>query len=249
VVSTAIIGMLVTALVGGAIYGGQSSVNAGNRQRAVLLAEEGLEAARNLRAENFSKLTDGTHGLSLASGQWALSGSSDTNGIYTRTLTIATASPGVKLVTSAITWPQPGRPLGRVSLATNLGDLALLNQQASSLTINTGSWNVGGSGQRELRGLTLGNSGGAAIVVDKVTVAWTNAGRSLNEIQVNGTIVWSGTEGSGTLVDVQNFTVAPGTLAMSLNRLWFSGNMQSPGNTFVITFTLVDGSTKSVSLP
>src|ERR1041384_6828468 len=79
-----IFGMLVTAIVGAVIYGRNSTDGAGNRSRASLLAEEGLEAVRNIRDASYANLTDGTYGIAQSANQWALSGASDTSGIYTR---------------------------------------------------------------------------------------------------------------------------------------------------------------------
>ena len=84
--------LLATALVGSYLYGQESTALAGNRARAVLLAEEGLEAVRNIRDEgaegSFGTLTAGTYGLATSSNQWIFSGGSDATSIFTRTITI-----------------------------------------------------------------------------------------------------------------------------------------------------------------
>src|SRR3989344_2787064 len=76
ILSTSVFVLLVTALVGAYLYGQESTALAGNRARAALLAEEGLEAARNIRDAGFPNLTDGAYGLTTTSNQWNLSGSS-----------------------------------------------------------------------------------------------------------------------------------------------------------------------------
>src|SRR3989339_749416 len=81
--------LLVTSLVGAYLYGEESTALAGNRARATMLAEEGLEAARNIRDANFSNLSDGTHGLVISGNQWTLSGSSDVTDIFTRSISIS----------------------------------------------------------------------------------------------------------------------------------------------------------------
>ncbi len=102
--ATAIFGFLAVALAGALVYGQQSTANAGNRTRAVMLADEGLEAVRNIRDAAYTNLVDGTYGLAQAGGQWVLSGSSDTSSIYTRQVTIATVDASRKNVTASVGW-------------------------------------------------------------------------------------------------------------------------------------------------
>lgn len=109
---------LVTALVGAYLYGQESTALAGNRARATLLAEEGLEATRNIRDAGFSNLTDGTYGLAVSGNQWALSGTSDTTDIFTRQITISSAGPKRKSVTAGVVWQQNPQRTGSVSVIT-----------------------------------------------------------------------------------------------------------------------------------
>ena len=67
--ASAIFVLLVTALVGAYLYGQEATVLAGNRAQAVMLAEEGLEAVRNMRDFTFTALADGAYGLSTAGNQ------------------------------------------------------------------------------------------------------------------------------------------------------------------------------------
>jgi hypothetical protein len=104
-----VFGMIVTA-VGGSIMYGRTSTNAsGNRQRATMLAEEGLEAVRNIRDNSFSNLTDGTYGLSQSASQWALTGTSDSNNGFTRQITISSNGTNRKDVSSKVSWQQGGQ--------------------------------------------------------------------------------------------------------------------------------------------
>jgi Tfp pilus assembly protein PilV len=101
-----IFGMLVTVLVGAIIFGRESIATAGDRARAAQLAEEGVEAVRNIRDASYANLADGTYGLAQSGGVWTLSGASDTTDIYNRQITIATVDSKRKTVTSNVTWPQ-----------------------------------------------------------------------------------------------------------------------------------------------
>src|SRR6266545_1206197 len=103
-----IFGFLVTALVGAVVYGRSSTAIAGDRARAALLADEGIEAVRNIRDAAYGNLVNGTYGLAQSGGQWVLSGSSDTTDVFTRPITISDAGSNRKNITSTITWTSTG---------------------------------------------------------------------------------------------------------------------------------------------
>lgn len=118
--AVAVFSLLLTAFAGIFASGGQSSMLAGQRARAVFLAEEGLEAARNIRDENFSNLSNGTHGLSASGSQWSFSGTSDTTDIFTREIVISSVDAKRKQVTSRVAWQQNPQRAGSVSLVSYL---------------------------------------------------------------------------------------------------------------------------------
>lgn len=120
VLAAATFALLVTALIGSYFYGQESTALAGNRARAVMLAEEGLEAVRNIRDANFSNLSDGTHGLSTTGNQWNLSGVSDITGIFTRTITISSDGTNRKAVSCTVSWQQNPQRAGSVVLTSRL---------------------------------------------------------------------------------------------------------------------------------
>ncbi|MEK7153509.1 MAG: hypothetical protein AAB834_06170 [Patescibacteria group bacterium] len=104
--AAAVFGFLVTALIGAIVYGRSSTASAGERARATILAEEGVEAVRSIRDAGYANLTDGTFGLVQSGGQWTLSGSSDATGIFTRQVAIAPVDSVRKSVTVTVSWPQ-----------------------------------------------------------------------------------------------------------------------------------------------
>lgn len=106
--ASTIFAFLVTALTGALIYGRQSTANAGDRTRAVLLADEGCEAVRNIRDADYANLVNGTHGLSTGSGVWAFSGTSDTTDIYTRQINITEVDSNRKDITCTVSWNTGG---------------------------------------------------------------------------------------------------------------------------------------------
>lgn len=101
-----VFGFLVTTVAGAIIYGRISNADAGDHNRAMALAEEGLEAVRNIRDASFSNLTNSspTYGLVQSGGVWTLSGTSDTTGIFTRTVAISPVDSARKNVTVTVSW-------------------------------------------------------------------------------------------------------------------------------------------------
>ncbi len=142
--SVALFSIIVFSFMVAYLYGEESTSLAGNRARAVLLAQEGLEAVRNMRDSDFNSLIDGSYGLAVATGTWIFSGSSDTTGIFTRTITIGSLDVNRKHVTSTVTWQQNAQRTGSVSMATRLmywmkfviGDWTNPNTLASSVNIS-----------------------------------------------------------------------------------------------------------------
>lgn len=118
ILASAVFILLVTALIGAYLYGEQATILAGNRARAVMLAQEGIEAVRNIRDFNFTNLADGTYGLSTVGNQWSLSGSSDISDIFTRQIIIFSINPTRKSVTANVSWQQNPQRTGLVSLTS-----------------------------------------------------------------------------------------------------------------------------------
>jgi prepilin-type N-terminal cleavage/methylation domain-containing protein len=118
--SVSVFSLLVVAFIGTLLYGQESLVLSGTRNRATVLAEEGLEAGRNMRDDNYTNLFNGTHGLTTAGNIWSFSGTEDITDIYTRKISIAQVDADRKQVTSQVTWQQNGQRTGTVSLVTYL---------------------------------------------------------------------------------------------------------------------------------
>lgn len=147
--SGALFAIIISVLVGALIYGQESSQVAGTEFRATLLAEEGLEAVRNIRDNDFANLSNGTYGLSISGGKWTLVGVSDTTEIFNRTITISTPSTDRFQVTSNVTWSGTTQRAGSVSLVSYLnnwrktvaviGDWTNPNTSISTLDLSGGT--------------------------------------------------------------------------------------------------------------
>ncbi|HAT73706.1 MAG: hypothetical protein US30_C0007G0048 [Candidatus Moranbacteria bacterium GW2011_GWF2_36_839] len=118
--------LLVMTFVGAMIYGQESERTAGERARATFLAEEGLEAVRNIRDANFATIVNSptTYGLAVSGNVWTFSGTQDVmNGYFTRKITISDLSPvdfNAKRVISEVTWQQTPQRTGTITLSENI---------------------------------------------------------------------------------------------------------------------------------
>lgn len=113
--------IIVTFAIPSLLYGEESTMLSGQRQRAVIYAEEGLEALRNLRDANFSNLTiGGPYGLATSSGFWSLNGTSTTDGEFTRQIFIGNLGADRLVATSTVTWSQNLQRNSAISLTTYL---------------------------------------------------------------------------------------------------------------------------------
>ncbi|MEI6627212.1 MAG: prepilin-type N-terminal cleavage/methylation domain-containing protein [bacterium] len=119
--------------------------NSANKELATILAEEALEASRNIRDANFINLSDGNHGLSTSSNQWNLSGSSDIIGIFNRTLNISTINPDQKKVDVTISWADQVSKTNSLTLSTYFTNWRAILNTGIGLTVNKTVINHGGS--------------------------------------------------------------------------------------------------------
>ncbi len=100
-----VFGMIVTALSGALVYGRTSSADAGETNRAHYLAEEGVEAIRNIRDTSYASLpASGDWGLQKSGGVWTLAGTFDTSGVFSRKATFTTVDTTHKNVVVTVSW-------------------------------------------------------------------------------------------------------------------------------------------------
>lgn len=119
IIAVGILGSTVVGLFTGIIDAQLSTTLIGIKNQSLLYADEGLEAARNMRDKSWNSLSAGDYGLVISSGHWELSGTEDTNEFYTRVITIDAISSQKKRVTSSVTWNYAGKT-GTVFLETYL---------------------------------------------------------------------------------------------------------------------------------
>ncbi|MEI7604090.1 MAG: hypothetical protein WCJ19_03660 [bacterium] len=116
-----IFSLVVLSLVSSILFGVQTSTSTGIKSRAISIADEGLQAVKNIRDNNWDSIVNGTYGLAISGNQWILSGTSDITGIFTRNIVISTIDSNTKKITSTVTWPQ-GSSTASVSSSTYLSN-------------------------------------------------------------------------------------------------------------------------------
>jgi prepilin-type N-terminal cleavage/methylation domain-containing protein len=248
--ASSIFAIIVTALVGAYLYGIESTAVSGNRARAVLIAEEGLEAVRNIRDNDFEDLVVGTYGIEVLGGEWDFYGSSDDTDIFTRKVSIGTISDDQKLITSTVTWQQNLQRTGTVSVIGYLNNWARIVFESEGFLVNTNGASIGGGGNFELQGLTIDNTGLTDITITNMEIEWDN-GNLIEEIEIDNTRIWKhdneglpdSKESSVADIDNEDTIILAGAVDVPIDKLKFDGDMT--GTIFSIIFTLGDGSSKS----
>ncbi len=121
VLSSGLLGLFALAFLGVLGFSQESTLRAGQRNRAIFLAEEGVEATQSIRDENFANLIAGDHGLKTDT-KWNFTNQPDIIDGFTRTLTIADVNSQTKQVTSQVAWKQSGGNQVSVSFSTLFTD-------------------------------------------------------------------------------------------------------------------------------
>lgn len=247
--SVFVLGFVSTGLIGAIQYSLMATSEIGAKNRAGLYASEGLEAVRNIRDSSYASLADGTYGLAISGGRWVFSGSNDTANGLTRQITISTPATDTKQVISTVTWPKRLGNTGSLSITSylvNPSPTPPVPTQANDLVVTTSGISVGGAGNRDVLGMTLSNIGTASIVIDKITVS-PSTSRTLTQILIGGSTVWSGSSATPTTADITDVTLTAGQSNLPVNRFRFNASVI--GFTQTWTFIMGDGSTKTVTWP
>ena len=105
IVAVSIFALLVASIAGALAFSQDSVAMSSSKPKAIYLAEEGLEAVRNIRDDDYTNLVDGTYGLDLSSGQWEFTGTPDvTDDFLTRQVVISSVETNVKQVEVKVSW-------------------------------------------------------------------------------------------------------------------------------------------------
>ncbi len=211
--------MLVTAIIGALVYGRNSTAGSGDRTRANLVADEGVEAVRNIRDAGYSNLADGTYGLVQSGNAWTLSGSSDTNDIFTRSVTIASGGTNRKTVTSNVSW-SGAQGSGQTSTVSELTNWMATLPKYWSAASQYGGVDVTGT----IAGWKVATSGSYAYMVRK-------SATGPNFIVIN-----ISTPTAPTVVGTLTLTGTPTNIAVSGNYAYVS-NSSTSGELQIVNVT------------
>lgn len=121
--AVAILAIITTAVFGALYFSQEANALSTNYSKAIYLAEEGIEASKNIRDQDYALLADGFHGVSSSSGFWEFSGSSDNIDGFTREIEIISIDETTKEIVCSVSWQQNPQRLGNVILSTQLVDI------------------------------------------------------------------------------------------------------------------------------
>lgn len=244
--------LMITMIAGSLIYSLETVRANGLANRAILAAEESLEAVRSIRDDDFSRLIDGAHGLALLGGQWTFLGSSDTLEDFTRSVAISPIDSHTKKIDATVSWQQTAQRSGLFTLTTYLTNWNEANQtESDAVTFDISSATLSGD-NKELRDVNIENTGAANVTIDKIIVSWQPSNDKIERIRIDDDTAWSkngpgsptGTQNSGTELNIQNYELETG---QDKNMdIKFTGSMA--GKTLTITFIMSDQSQTSVSV-
>lgn len=120
------------------ILGERSTIAGGDRTRAAFIAEEQLEAVRQMRNVDFDSVTVGQHGVTLSPSGWVWSGSVIEKNGYTSTVSVTQAETDWLQVTSDVRWNFGNTRSGAVTLSTyitNWGKTATVGNWATATQV------------------------------------------------------------------------------------------------------------------
>lgn len=120
VITTALFSLYITSLLTALFYFNNWEPYLGNKTRAIFLAEEGIEATRNIRDNNFNNLIDGIYGLDKTAGYWNLVSFEEIIDNFYRQIEISSVNSQIKKIISRVNWPEGKNRNGLVDLTTYL---------------------------------------------------------------------------------------------------------------------------------
>ncbi len=264
IIATGVMATFSVAVIQLALLTEQIGVRLEDRGDANAYAQQGVEA---LLSMDFADVTSVTNGkIVFANKRWSIAPGAETlsNGML-RTITVTevyrdanclvttsggTVDPDSKDFTSTVSWTDDfGKnqtvtyQRHRTNFEDPQGDCFAPDQAGQVSFAVDASEFYGGS---QLRDLYFTNTGGTAVTIDTIAFTWDYS-TQLDQIFIDNSKVWSktgpgtpsGSQSSGAILDIEDFTMAPGQTSQ-LNKGQFSGPMT--GATLTMSVTFADGS-------
>jgi len=114
--------------------------------------------------------------------------------------------------------------------------------QVYYLEVDTSAAELTGEG-KNLSNIILNNTGTNHITIDKLIVSWTlDGGEKIEEVRIEGCTDWSGSESSGTELDITDCIINPS----ETKKAEFEFDSDMSGKSFTIKFIMGDASSKEV---
>jgi hypothetical protein len=252
-VSLAVIVLLVSTGYQAYLSSNKLNILSDHTSIARSLAEEGIEATRSIRDQNFSLLTAGTKGLALVSNTWQFLGAGDATSsgpvTYFRTVTLSTVDASTVRASSTVSWLE-SNGTNTISVSSLLTNWHKSVGMTDTLTINTTSANLSAAdSSRLLTGISLVSDGSyGTTTITKITITYSGVvnTRRLQQINSpNGTSIWTGSSASA----VVNTLTTPLNLVGSVTQsIEFRFNSTMAGATITVGLTFSDNSTKSATV-
>lgn len=244
--------MVVAMVFGNSIVGSEeNAVVSGKRAKATAVAEEGIEAVRNMSDESFDALMVGSHGLSKAGNVWNFSGTSDVNSGFTRTVEVTDVDSSTKQVTVTVTWQQSALRTGSVQVTEKMTKWREAAPLASYFEIDFTMATLSGD-NKEIRNVLFKNNSNTTFLVTEAKYEWDVAGSEVERMRIENVTVWSkvgpgtpvGAQVSGTWLDMTDFTI-PANSQINMDNLKFTKSMDDA--TVTMTIKMQDGSEYSTT--
>lgn len=250
-VAVAVFSVFLVAFADVVVSVNRQAKNSLNKERAVALAEESLEAARNLRDQDFGNLVDGSYGLVTTSSRWGFSDTPDVTGIFTRVITISTLSAHQKKIAATVSWADQISEINSVTLSTYVTNWRVVwGSQADNFSVGTSTAYIRQADRKYVRGIILNNTSGATSTIASMAVSWTKANRNLTAINTPYGSTAYGPLATSTGVTVilnPQIILAPNTSGRQL-ELIFNNPMSGAAFNLAIQFRFTDASSMTVSM-
>lgn len=235
-----------------------STLRDSERFRADMFLQQGFEAVRSIRDYSYTNLTTGAHGLTKENGHWEFTGTSDTNGQFTREILVEEVErdkeciitqsggmidPNSRKITATITWDLEEGNTTSISASQYLNNWIDPTGCNASDNLNIDISKAGlSNGNKVVEGVQIENTGGVNISIDKITASWTGGsdGNEIKRIQIDGDTVWDGSEKSGKELNIENFALKIESGIYEINEFKFNKSMK--GASLTLTFEMTDKS-------
>lgn len=268
-IATAVSSVFIVSIAGIAINSSKNIQELKRNQQAIWSANEGTEAIRSMDFWELSPIENATLVYDQEMEIWQVQsgGPEVLDGGLERELSLLPVrrdincnivasggwiDPDSLLVRSTVSWTTgngQNRSVNSERLVTNwqtpTGDCFFSDSgDGVRITVKEAYW----GGSRQLRDVIVTNNTPLELTVTHMMLTWDRPNANIQQVFAFDTKVWanngpgspSGNQSSGTILDIEDSVIPPGT-SSDAYKIQFTGNMH--GSVLTITFYFDDGST------